>query len=473
MSDIAICAYGLGKRYRIGQREPYYALRDVLGQMVHAPWCWWRQREPAHTARAKETLPPVSLRKDEFIWALKDVSFKIATGEVVGIIGRNGAGKSTLLKILSRITKPTSGSAEVYGRVGSLLEVGTGFHPELSGRDNVYLSGAILGMRRAEITRKFDEIVAFAEVEKFIDTQVKYYSSGMYMRLAFAVAAHLETDILFVDEVLAVGDAAFQKKCLGKMGTVAKEGRTILFVSHNMTAVQSLCQRGLWLDRGQVVRSGPIDAVVSKYLQTTTTTFVEQVWPHLDTAPGNEQVKLHSLCIRPENGVRPEQLTVRTPFAIEIGYWNLIPQARLNLSLALYNQEGVCVLSSPSVNEPQWFGRPLPTGLFRSSCHIPGNLLNDGMYRMVVLIVQDAAHILYCHEDAVVFEIGDTVEGRGNWYGKWIGVVRPALEWITEYIEPLLPQETLTASMPAKDVPPRRGREQTGDSGGEKETSHG
>ena len=230
MTDVAISVEKLGKLYRIGERERYYTLRDTLARSFAAPF-----------RRLKET-PQFATRdsQSEFIWALKDVSFEIKQGEVVGIIGRNGAGKSTLLKILSRITEPTEGEARIYGRVGSLLEVGTGFHSELTGRENIYLNGAILGMKKTEIDRKFDEIVAFAEVEKFLDTRVKHYSSGMYMRLAFSVAAHLEPEILIVDEVLAVGDAAFQKKCLGKMGEVAKEGRTVLFVSHNMVAIERL-----------------------------------------------------------------------------------------------------------------------------------------------------------------------------------------------------------------------------------------
>jgi lipopolysaccharide transport system ATP-binding protein len=248
MSEAVIRVEGLGKRYAIGERERYLALRDVLARAFNAPLRLWRR-------------PP-----REHIWALKDVSFEVAPGEVVGIIGRNGAGKTTLLKLLSRITRPTEGFAEIRGRIGSLLEVGTGFHPELTGRENVFLSGAILGMSKEEIRRKFDEIVAFAEVERFIDTPLKHYSSGMEMRLAFAVAAHLEPEILLVDEVLAVGDAAFQKKCLGKMGEVAQAGRTILFVSHNMTAHRSLCSRAFILSEGQVVFSGSSDECVDRYL---------------------------------------------------------------------------------------------------------------------------------------------------------------------------------------------------------------
>lgn len=256
-ADIAVRVEGIGKQYRVGQvRQRYPTLRDALAAS-------------ARSAVRRVVSPLQSFRersRPETFWALRNVSFEVSHGEVVGIIGRNGAGKSTLLKILSRITEPTEGSAVIHGRVGSLLEVGTGFHPELTGRENVYLNGAILGMTRGEIERKFDEIVSFAEVERFIDTPVKHYSSGMYLRLAFAVAAHLEPEILIVDEVLAVGDASFQKKCLGKMGDVAREGRTVLFVSHNMDAVQRLCTRCLMLRRGLIAAEGPTASVVAEYL---------------------------------------------------------------------------------------------------------------------------------------------------------------------------------------------------------------
>jgi lipopolysaccharide transport system ATP-binding protein len=260
MGDIAIRVEHLSKLYRIGPREPYKALRDTLTAAMYAPF---RAVSAFLSGRRSAVQNSPS---NSYVWALKDVSFEVKRGEVVGIIGRNGAGKTTLLKILSRVTEPTEGYAEIHGRVGSLLEVGTGFHPELTGRENIYLSGIILGMKKAEIDRKFDEIVAFAGIEKFLDTPVKYYSSGMYVRLAFAVAAHLEPEILLVDEVLAVGDAAFQKKCLGKMGEVAKEGRTVLFVSHNMGAIRGLCKRGLWIDSGQIVMDGDTERVVASYL---------------------------------------------------------------------------------------------------------------------------------------------------------------------------------------------------------------
>jgi lipopolysaccharide transport system ATP-binding protein len=259
MTDVAIRCEGLAKQYRIGERESYKALRDVITDAVASPFRRFRsalRHSSSGSARAEKPN----------IWALNDVSFEIKRGEVVGIIGRNGAGKSTLLKILSRITDPTHGHADIWGRVGSLLEVGTGFHPELTGRDNIFLNGAILGMRRAEVTRKFDEIVAFAEVEKFIDTPVKRYSSGMYVRLAFAVAAHMETEILLVDEVLAVGDAQFQKKCFEKFRQISTGGRAILFVSHNMSAMRAVCQNGIVLDRGGVVTLGEVNEVVDRYL---------------------------------------------------------------------------------------------------------------------------------------------------------------------------------------------------------------
>jgi lipopolysaccharide transport system ATP-binding protein len=260
MSDHAIRVDGLSKQYRIGSKhQGYKTLRETLAETFASPF-----------RRAQELLRGQAYGAsglDETIWALKDVSFEIKRGEVVGIIGRNGAGKTTLLKVLSRITEPTEGQAEIYGRVGSLLEVGTGFHPELTGRENIYLSGVILGMKKAEIAQKFDEIVAFAEIEKFIDTPVKHYSSGMYVRLAFAVAAHLEPEILLVDEVLAVGDAAFQKKCLGKMGQLAKEGRTVLFVSHNMGVIAELCHRVILIRSGMIALTGSARKTISKYLE--------------------------------------------------------------------------------------------------------------------------------------------------------------------------------------------------------------
>ena len=279
MSAIAIRCEHLSKQYRVGEHESYKALRDVLTDAALAPFRNLRSAFSNENGNSRSTVPAAfglltearnsKLETRNLFWALDDVSFDVKRGEVVGIIGRNGAGKSTLLKVLSRITKPTKGHAQIHGRVGSLLEVGTGFHPELTGRENIYLNAAILGMRKAEVAKQFDEIVAFAEVEKFIDTPVKRYSSGMYVRLAFAVAAHLEPEILVIDEVLAVGDAAFQKKCLGKIGEVAHGGRTVLFVSHNMGAIRNLCTEVMWLEGGKIAAAGPTAQIVDQYLRTT------------------------------------------------------------------------------------------------------------------------------------------------------------------------------------------------------------
>jgi len=274
VSEVAIQVEGLGKRYEIGERERYNALRDLPGRLLRGARGRWQRR----------TAGPIGATQQPEFWALKDVSFEVKRGEVLGIIGRNGAGKSTLLKILTRITEPTAGQVQLHGRVGSLLEVGTGFHPELTGRENVYLNGAILGMKKAEVRRKIDEIVAFAEVEQFIDTPVKRYSSGMQLRLAFSVAAHLDPEILLVDEVLAVGDIAFQKKCLGKMGDVASAGRTILLVSHQMNQIRRLCERALWLDQGRVNQSGPMVAVVGSYEGATVS---------VDVGEPRAQVQIH------------------------------------------------------------------------------------------------------------------------------------------------------------------------------------
>jgi lipopolysaccharide transport system ATP-binding protein len=257
MNTLAIRCDGLAKQYRIGERESYKALREVVTDAITSPF---------RRARSVLSGSKNGHREKSTIWAMRDVSFEIHRGEAIGIVGRNGAGKSTLLKVLSRVTEPTRGQADIWGRVGSLLEIGTGFHPELTGRDNIYLNGAILGMKKTEIARKFDEIVAFSEVEKFIDTPVKRYSSGMYVRLAFAVAAHLETEILIVDEVLAVGDTQFQKKCLGKMGEVARHGRTVLMVSHNMAAIHALCSRAILLEQGRSVSDGNPLEVTRLYL---------------------------------------------------------------------------------------------------------------------------------------------------------------------------------------------------------------
>jgi lipopolysaccharide transport system ATP-binding protein len=361
------------------------------------------------------------------------VSFEVSYGEAIAVVGRNCAGKSTLLKILSRIVEPTEGQAAVAGRIGALLEVGTGFHPELTGRENVALNGAILGMRRREIQAKFDEIVDFAGVERFIDTPVKRYSSGMQARLAFAVAAFLDTDILVVDEVLAVGDAEFQKKCMGRMGDAARGGRTVLFVSHNMTAVEALCQRAVWLEGGRVMADGPTPEVVDRYVSTSFSVRCEQSWPDRESAPGNDAVRLRRATIRPEFGVPSDPIDVRTPLALEFEYWNLRAEAQLNLSLHVYNAQGLMVFNALPYLEKVWQGRPFPRGLYRDTCHIPGDLLNNGTYHIELMVV-DSNHVIYKHDEIVVFEVQDDPFSRDGWFGSWEGAVRPQLEWETEQL---------------------------------------
>jgi homopolymeric O-antigen transport system ATP-binding protein len=412
MSDIAIRVEGLGKEYRIGKRERYKTLRDTLTDTVSVPFRW--ARSLAGGGRADET-------PSELFWALRDVAFEIPQGSVVGVIGRNGAGKSTLLKILSRITEPTEGHVEIHGRVGSLLEVGTGFHPELTGRENVFLNGAILGMRRAEITRKFDEIIAFAEIDKFVDTPVKHYSSGMYTRLAFAVAAHLEPEILIVDEVLAVGDAQFQKKCLGKMGEVAKEGRTVLFVSHNMVAVSSLCTYAMCLSAGRLINEGNTAAVVSGYLNQDARPSSGALWDDPATAPGNGMCRLHEVRVR-SDGADFDRFPLGQRVDVEVSYRNYVEDALLNVSLFLYSSDRICIFNSISPPCKR------PAGLVREVCEIPADFLNTAVYRIGVMVVRDTGTILVHRPDVVSFETFET-DRSVTWYGEWEGLIRPALSW--------------------------------------------
>lgn len=419
--DVAVRATGLGKTYRIGEREPYKALRDVIAGSVSGLM-------PGHRRSRKASSP----EGDEWFWALRDVDFAVAHGEALGIIGRNGAGKSTLLKILSRITEPSEGEVRISGRVGALLEVGTGFHPELTGRENVALNAAILGMRRAEIAEKFEAIVEFAGLERFMDTPVKRYSSGMQTRLAFAVAAHMEPEILIVDEVLAVGDAEFQKKCLGRMGETARSGRTVLFVSHNMAAVESLCDRAIWLDGGRAIADGAPADVISQYLATTFSPSNERRFGDDDPAAGNELVHVRAARVRREAGDPEEPMDVKTPFTIEFEYVNLRAGARLNLSLHVYNEQGIMVFNAVPTEEAIWQGREFPRGLFRDVCHVPADLLNDGVHTVELLVVEDSTRVIHRMDDVLVFEMRDVLEGREGWFGRWAGAVRPKLAWETE-----------------------------------------
>jgi lipopolysaccharide transport system ATP-binding protein len=414
----AITVEGLGKQYRLGSGiAPYGRLTETLSQAIA------RVRQRGSRPRASDTF-----------WALRDVDFEVAEREVLGVVGRNGAGKSTLLKILSRITPPTEGRAVLRGRVGSLLEVGTGFHPELSGRENVFLNGAILGMKAAEIRRKFDEIVAFSEIERFLDTPVKRYSSGMYVRLAFAVAAHLDPEILVVDEVLAVGDAAFQKKCLGKMDDLAHEGRTVLFVSHNMTAVQRLCTHAILLEQGRVVASGAPGWVVERYLAGEAERDAEIAWADPASAPGDEVARLHSIAALGPDGAVARSFDIREPIDIQVAYWNLSASHRPSVGIHVLNAEGTHLFASQDFTSRDWMDGAVAPGLVTACCRIPGNFLAEGRFLLNVTVSSFSPTLVHhaVQYDAIAFEVYDHSDGdsvRGPTSGEWPGVVRPMLDW--------------------------------------------
>ena len=437
MSDLAISVENLSKSYLVGhnsaQAERYTALRDVLA------------RDARNLARKTRDMfqgrAIVQGDEVEEFWALKDISFEIKQGDRVGIIGRNGAGKSTLLKILSRITEPTKGRIKINGRVASLLEVGTGFHPELSGRENIFLNGAILGMSRSEIQRKFEEIVAFAEVEQFLDTPVKRYSSGMYVRLAFAVAAHLEPEILIVDEVLAVGDAQFQKKCMGKMNEVGNDGRTVLFVSHNMAAINQLCSRSILLSGGRKELDADTSSVVAGYLNSGSESSGEITWNDPNRAPGNKNAKLHALRIVSQGEITSE-LPISEEFQIEVEFFNLINNSK-NLCVNIYilDDAGTVVLSTanvPAANavEDSWYSETHSDGLYKAICKIPGNFLNDRRYHLNVYIVSLGPISVHVKaEQIMAFNMFDTGEMREPGAGKdWHGLIRIRLPWQTSQL---------------------------------------
>ncbi len=415
----AIKITGVSKRYRIGGLHPgYMTFREMLGGVISAPFRRLTKSDGRQT-----------------LWALTDVNLRIEQGELIGIIGHNGAGKSTLLKILSRVTKPTAGQVELFGRIGSLLEVGTGFHPDLTGRENIFLSGAILGMRRAEIERKFDEIVAFSELEKFIETSVKWYSSGMYVRLAFSVAAHLEPEILMMDEVLAVGDAAFQQKCLDKMHDIRQQGRTILFVSHDMAAITRLCKRVVLLESGKIVADGAPGEIVNHYLNSRLKTGASREWTKTD-APGDRAVVLKRVCVRDNSGELVSAVDIRNRFGIELTYEVLEEGYTLVPVIELYNQEGIEVFSSHDTSV-DWRRRPKARGTYSSTVWIPGNLLAEGSFVVHVSVMSHVpATVLHAHElNAVAFQVIDSPAGdsaRGDYVGPMPGVVRPLLEWTTQ-----------------------------------------
>ena len=404
----------LSKKYRLGASQtPYSTLRESLMSAVKFP--------------AKAFRKNGSSNGDNILWALKDVNFEVTPGEVVGIIGRNGAGKSTLLKVLSRITEPTGGKIELYGRVGSLLEVGTGFHPELSGRENIFLNGAILGMRQTEITRKFDEIVDFAEVEKFIDTPVKFYSSGMYTRLAFAVAANLEPEILIVDEVLAVGDAEFQKKCLGKMKSVSdREGRTVLFVSHNMAAVKSICRRGIMLKSGKITFDGEANAAVDFYMQGGSDLASFQEWT-ADEMPGNDNIKIRRAAVYARDKSVGDPILTSDEIAFEIEFYNNLGNANIDITWDLMNVQGIHVAHVGTICNPEG----IETGWYKTTGVFPGGILNTERYVLSVLFGRNQRQALLKIDDLLTFDIEDNLR-RTNNFNKFPGVIHPLCSWQTD-----------------------------------------
>lgn len=409
-----ITAENISKKYIIDHKRGGGTFRDMIAETAER----WFSKGP-RTSEFKD--------KEEF-WALKNVDFTIDQGDRVGIVGHNGAGKSTLLKILSRITEPTTGEINIRGRVASLLEVGTGFHPELSGRENIYLNGAILGMSKAEIRKSFDAIVDFAGIEKFLDTPVKRYSSGMYVRLGFAIAAHLEPEILIVDEVLAVGDAEFQKKSLGKMRDVSESGRTIIFVSHNLTAVQALCNKAFYFEKGQLLEQGDTTQIVSTYLSRVSKKNMEQNWFDISEAPGNDRVRIKRIQLVPDFQEELAHIDIRTPMQLEFEFWNLMEFANLNLSMHLYSFTGECIFNIGT--QSAGFSK----GLISGTCEIPGHFLNDGSYIISMMIVKDTSEVLYNMEEAITFDVEDYREGV-TWYGKWPGYIRPKLNFAISQTE--------------------------------------
>ncbi|MDH3554784.1 MAG: polysaccharide ABC transporter ATP-binding protein [Deltaproteobacteria bacterium] len=436
MSNIAIKVEDLSKQYRIGaKQEGYRTLRDTVTHALVSPFRRAQKLLRGQAYGAAEL--------DETIWALKGVSCEIKRGEVVGIIGSNGAGKTTLLKILSRITEPTEGYAEIHGRVGSLLEVGTGFHPELTGRENVYLNGAILGMKKAEIERKFDEMVDFAEIEKFIDTPVKHYSSGMYVRLAFAVAAHLEPEILLVDEVLAVGDAAFQRKCLGKIGNVAKEGRTILFVSHNMVAVRNLCNRVIWLDKGTVHQSGASDEVSYAYLrESVKVESVKDARSFIASLPPDEIVQLEAVDIR-QDGETRELMKNGKPVEVEIRYRVLRRVHGLRVYFDILDEEGNILVRTYHDDEAELEEVMVP-GRYCSVATIPANLLAPHRYIIrVCATIESSLEDYHCCVPG-----GVSIPVQFQWTSK-INHSRPGARIISK-IQPLIGWRTQSIAITAE-----------------------
>jgi lipopolysaccharide transport system ATP-binding protein len=412
-NNTAIRVENLGKQYRIGEQlSTYNTLRETISEH-------FSKRDNGQDS------------KPNSIWALRNLNFEIARGQVIGVVGRNGAGKSTLLKILSRVTEPTEGSAEIHGRVGSLLEVGTGFHPELTGRENIFLNGAILGMKRTEIAQKFDEIVAFAEVDKFIDTPVKRYSSGMYLRLAFAVAAHLEPEILVVDEVLAVGDAEFQRKCLGKMSDVAEQGRTILFVSHNMSAILRLTEETLVIDRGNLLLRAPTQEAVDFYLSRGLRQEGQRLWNSEEIPESAEPFRPISVRLLNEENQISDTIRSVNPFKIEVEYEIKKAIKGLRVGVYIITSQGEFVFTSFDTDQPAQFDRysQRKKGTYISRCVIPANLLNGGRFVIGVNASSFRIKSFFHDEQAFAFNVDPSGSPGMHWPETRLGPVRPALDW--------------------------------------------
>ena len=416
----AIEVDNLSKRYIISHKEDSRSLYNTLGELVKSKI----KKIPLIKHKSNSEKP----QKREEFWALKDISFEVKKGEKIGIIGKNGAGKSTLLKILSRITDPTKGKVMIMGRVASLLEVGTGFHQELTGRENIFLNGAILGMKREEIKKKLDAIIAFSEIEKFLDTPVKRYSSGMYVRLAFAVAAHLEPEILLVDEVLAVGDAEFQKKCLGKMSDISSEGRTILFVSHNMQAIQTFCNKAIYLKDGKIAEAGEVSHIIRQYLKSFSTSNLHKEWT-FEAAPENENAKLIKASIFTKNskGV----FEAGDEIFLEFIFYNKKENVNLDVTFHLIDEMGILVFVGSTVLDSKSF--IYKKGYIKTVCRIHEDLLNEGNYTISrLLLVQDKGMLNFEIKDVLNFEVTQKKSKELGWIGKKEGVIKPNLKWEVE-----------------------------------------
>jgi lipopolysaccharide transport system ATP-binding protein len=436
-NNIAIGVKNVSKVYRLGTRElAEDSLLKSLYRIIKSPVKNYQKYRSLYDFSDLDFDNNDNDENPNVLWALRNISFEVTKGEIVGIIGRNGAGKSTLLKILSRITPPARGHVEIYGRTSSLLEVGTGFHNELTGRENVYLNATILGMRKREVDRKFDEIVDFSGVEKFLDTPVKRYSSGMRVRLAFAVAAHLEPEILIIDEVLAVGDAAFQEKCLNKMQDAGNEGRTVFFVSHNMPAVTRLCERVIMLDDGQIVADGPSHDIVARYMHEGSSTSAERTWGDIDSSPGGEVARLKAVRIKDEGGQTAASVDIRTPVGFEMTF-EVIQDGHILLPhFKLVNDEGICIFITLDV-DLKWRKKKRPKGTYIATAWVPGNFLAEGSFFINAALLTLEPEIAQFNEREVVsFQTIDRMEGdsaRGDWAKNLKGAVRPLLTWETDF----------------------------------------